>query len=498
MTTPFQTAQLLQIPTAIDYTSKDFVSLGQSMLGYGKQIMPDWNQSSEGDFGVALVEMFAYQGDILSYYADRISQEAYLPTATQRLSLLNIAQLLGYTVSNGTPATGTVTFQTPSTGSAVIIPAGTQVATSFQTASDAPIIYETQSVADCPADGGTVTVAVSQGITSTMVPIGASTGLPGMVLQLPQTEVIDGSVSIFVQSTTGYQQWTYVQYLVDAAPSALVWTSYTDAGGLTNIEFGDNINGVIPGVGLTVVATYTVGAGAAGNQAAGIVGTLVDPIDGVSIPVLGDGVTFNSSAMSGGADPETNDQIRANAPASFQTQQRAVSPQDFQNLALSVPGVTTASAVANHSTSVSLYVLGPSYQAPSTGLINDILAFFSGKTLAGVTLNVASPALIPVNVGSSGNEVTLQVADGYLQSVVYQNVETALTSLFQPPSSTFGQLITLSNIMSTIMSVPGVDWCIVPLFTRTDVTQATTNNIQLRGNEIAVPGSWFISPQGGL
>lgn len=486
---------VLAVPTSIDYTSKDWSALTSSMLSYGQIVMPDWNQASEGDLGVAFVEVFAYLGDILSFYGDRISQEAYLPTATQRLSLLNIAQLLGYTVSNGVPATGTVTFQSANPGNAIVIPQGTQVATAFSTATDSPVVFETNAVATCPSNGGTVTVAVTQGITQTLVPIGTTSGLPGQTLQLPMTEVIDGSVTVFIQTVSGNQQWNQVQYLVDSGPNDTVWSSFTDAGGLTNVRFGDNVNGLIPGVGLTVWATFRVGAGAAGNQSAGTVGTIVNAIDGLSVGQNIDG-SYQSSAMSGGADPETNDHIRANAPASFQTQQRAVSPQDFQSLVLAVPGVTTASVVANHSTSVTLYVLGPSYQAPASGLVSNILSFFQGKTLAGVTVTVGTPALIPIDVGSSGSHITLTVASGYVQTTVVTNVKTALAKLFQPPQSSFGQLITLSQIMQAIMSVPGVSWCIVPLFTREDVTQANTNNIQLRASEIAVPGTTFITEIG--
>jgi uncharacterized phage protein gp47/JayE len=88
--------------------------------------------------------------------------------------------------------------------------------------------------------------------------------------------------------------------------------------------------------------------------------------------------------------------------------------------------------------------------------------------------------------------------NGYLQAHVLANVQSALTSLFQPPSATFGQLVTLSLIMQTIMSVPGVEWCTVPQFTRTDVVQATTASIQLRASEIAVPGTFYVQAQGGL
>lgn len=486
---------VLAIPTSIDYTSKDFSALAASMLAYGKVVMPDWNQSSEGDFGVALVEMTAYMGDILSYYGDRVSQEAYLPTATQRLSLLNIAQLLGYTVSNGVPATGTVTFLN-STGADIVIAQGTQVATSFQTSIDATVIYETNAVATCPANS-TVTVAVTQGVTFTLLPIGTTSGLPGQTLQLPMPDVIDGSVDIFVQSTLGNQQWNQVQYLVDSGPEDMAWSEFTDASGVTNIAFGDGVNGLIPGIGLTVWASFRVGMGSAGNVSAGVVGTIVNAIDGITVNTNIDG-SFQSSSMGGGADPESNDHIRANAPASFQTQNRAVSPQDFQNLVLTVPGVTTASVVANHSTSVTLYVLGPGYQAPGTSLVNNILSFFSGKTLAGVTVTVGTPSLIPMDVGSSGSHVTVQVMSQYVQATVLANIQTALATLFQPPQSSFGQLITLSAIMGAIMGVPGVQWCIVPLFTREDATQATTNSIQLRASEIAVPGTFYLTGQGGL
>ena len=332
------------------------------------------------------------------------------------------------------------------------------------------------------------------------MPIGMTSGLPGQVLQLTQTGVIDGSVSVYVQTTAGSYPWNYVQYLIDSGPDDMVWTSYVDANGFVNIEFGDNINGLVPSVGLTVWATYTVGVGAAGNQAAGVVGNIVSAVNGLFIATNAGG-TYQSSAMTGGADPETNDQIRANAPASFQTQNRAVSPQDFQNLVLSVPGVTAANVVANHSTSITLYVLGPSFQPPATGLANNIISFFQGRTLAGVTVSVATPSLIPFNVGASGsgsNAVTVQVMKGYLQSVVLANVQAALTALFQPPATAFGQLVTLSLIMQTIMSVPGVEWCIVPQFTRTDNVQTTTAAIQLRASEIAVPGTFYVNATGGL
>lgn len=471
-----------------------------SMLAYAGVIMPEWNTGSEGDFGVALLEMFAYPLDILSYYGDRIGQEAYLPTATQRLSLLNIAQLLGYTVSNGAAAVGTVTFVTANPGPAVVVPAGTQVATDYQSSTDAPIIFQTNGSVTCNGNGATVTVGVTQGITYTQIPVGTSSGLPGQVFQLPQSGVIDGSVTVYVQTNTAVpQEYAWTQYLVDTGPSDLVFTTYTDASGLTWVEFGDNLNGLIPTQGLVIYATYTVGVGSAGNVAAGVVGEMVNPIDGLSVQLEGDGQTFVSSQMSGGADAETNDQIRANAPQLFATQMRAVSPADFEAMAQNVPGVTVVSAVAAHSTSIAIYALGPNYQPASVALQNNITSYFTGKTLAGVSVTVAQPTLVPIDVGSSASPIQLQVLPNAIMANVVQNVITALTALFQPPNVTFGQLINVGQVYQTILSVAGVQWCVIPVITREDVTQTGVTPIQLRGSEIPTPGSYVnIQATGGV
>lgn len=491
--------QVTQSPASIDYTSKDYTGFVQSMLAYAATIMPAWNTSSPGDMGVAIVELLAYCLDIQSYYGDRISQEAYLPTATQRLSLLNIAQLLGYVPSNGAPAAGTVTFETESASPDVVIPAGTQVSTSTLIESvDAPVIYQTDSTVTCDGAGGTVTVAVTQGITSTQVQIGTSDGTPGQTFQIPQPGVIDGSTQLLVETVTGFQQWQQVPYLVDTGAEDMVFAVAVDQNGLTTITLGDGLNGLIPAVGLTIWATYTIGVGAAGNQAAGIVGTIVTSLAGLSIPLLGDGITYNSSAMGGGSDPETNDQIRANAPAAFRAQRRAIGLQDYADLARGIPGVLLASATANHDTSVTLYILGPNYLAPGAALQDSVLDFFEGKTGGGTTLSVGSPSLIPVDVGTSGNKVQLQVLPTYSQQAVLANVQVALQALLSPPSMQFNQLLNVSQIYSAINAVDGVDYVVIPVFTREDAVQSGTTAIQFRPSEIPVPGSNFVNVSGGF
>lgn len=490
----------ITIPASIDYTSRDYMGMMNSLLVFASQAFPDWNPgASEGDFGVIMLELFSYVGDILSYYTDRVAQEAYLPTATQRQSILNIAQLLGYVPSNGTAATGTVTFVTDNPGLAVVIPENTQLQSNYNTALDAPVFFYTTAQVTVPGNGGTAVANVAQGELFSMVAIGTSTGLPGMTLQLPNTGVLDGSVKVYVQSSdpSGSTQWSQVTSFINSGENSTVYTLFNDAKDVTNITFGDGINGLIPGLGLQIYASYTTIVGSAGNQPMGAVNIIVDTIAGVSIQTDAAGI-FQSSVMAGGSDEESNDSIRANAPISFATQNRAVSLQDFNNLALGIPGVVSANAVANHSTSVSLYVLGPNATVPSGVLQANILTFFQNNTLAGVTISLPTPNLIAIDVGSVSQPFTLVVKPTASQVATKNAVITALNNFLTPPASTFGQLITIGNIMQVIMNVPGVSWADVDVFTREDVVQVGTTNIQLRESEIAIAGNYFMNVSGGL
>jgi hypothetical protein len=119
------------IPQSIDYTSRDFYSLRDDLITRVKDRLAaagkTWNGTDPSDFGVAILEAFAHVGDVTSYYIDRVANEGYLSTATQRQSLLNLAELYGYTPSGYRRASVELSFSNPDTENIVIIPEGTQV-----------------------------------------------------------------------------------------------------------------------------------------------------------------------------------------------------------------------------------------------------------------------------------------------------------------------------------------------------------------------------------
>ena len=111
----------------IDYTSRDFAALKADLIELIRErTNTTWDPTDYSDLGHVLVETFAYMGDIMSHYLDRIANELTIDTAIQRKTLLSFAQLYDYVPSGPTPASVYVTFTNVSSNT-IDIPIGTQV-----------------------------------------------------------------------------------------------------------------------------------------------------------------------------------------------------------------------------------------------------------------------------------------------------------------------------------------------------------------------------------
>jgi hypothetical protein len=58
------------LPTSLDYTDKDFDALRARLIALVKSVFPDWSDFSVASFGNLLIEMYAFVGDVLTFYLD--------------------------------------------------------------------------------------------------------------------------------------------------------------------------------------------------------------------------------------------------------------------------------------------------------------------------------------------------------------------------------------------------------------------------------------------
>jgi hypothetical protein len=64
----------------------------------------------DDDFSIGLLDAFSVMADVLSFYQERIANEAYLRTATERLSVGHLARLIGYELRPGSAANVSLAF----------------------------------------------------------------------------------------------------------------------------------------------------------------------------------------------------------------------------------------------------------------------------------------------------------------------------------------------------------------------------------------------------
>ena len=91
------TTELAKAPE-LDLLTKDyqgFLTLLADRIGVSNR---SWSDLAPASLERVLVELLAHHGDALSYYQDRVANEAFLDTATQRFSLAQHALLLGQTL----------------------------------------------------------------------------------------------------------------------------------------------------------------------------------------------------------------------------------------------------------------------------------------------------------------------------------------------------------------------------------------------------------------
>lgn len=143
--------------------------------------------------------------------------------------------------------------------------------------------------------------------------------------------------------------------------------------------------------------------GAGTNAAPGAVCVLVTPVQGLS------GVT-NPAAFSGGADAETDDQLRARLLRSFASISNGANAAFYYDFAMSFDGIASANVVPRVSGrgTVGVYLAGEGAPAPSE-LVQEIETQLSQAREINVDVTVESAQAVPVNLtlqieGTSGVE----------------------------------------------------------------------------------------------
>jgi hypothetical protein len=100
---------------------------------------------TQDDPAIALLDAFSVVADVLTFYQERIINEGYLMTATERRSVLELARMIGYELEPGVAASTLLAFtveEAPDSPKIALVAKGTQIM-SIPEQDELPQIFET-------------------------------------------------------------------------------------------------------------------------------------------------------------------------------------------------------------------------------------------------------------------------------------------------------------------------------------------------------------------
>jgi hypothetical protein len=260
--------------------------------------------------------------------------------------------------------------------------------------------------------------------------------------------------------------WNVRPDLLASDPLAMDFTVEIEDDNNATLRFGDDTNGIRPVEGATFTATYRIGNGTAGNIGVDALTHIVS--DNPNIESI-----RNPLAAQGGTNPESIEHVRQLAPSAFRVQERAVTAQDYADIAGRHPEVQRAAATFRWTGSwrtvfVAVDRAGglPVDDAFKTSLLQPLDAF----RMAGDGLEIDEPHFVSLEIA-----MVVQVQPENQRS----DVERALLGIFNnrvaadgtrgvfhPDNFTFGQTVYSSPLYAAARRLAGVSSVQITTFRR--------------------------------
>ena len=268
--------------------------------------------------------------------------------------------------------------------------------------------------------------------------------------------VADASMSAGVRAdikvVVAEETWAQVSNLKDSGPTDSHYQIRIDEDGQAEIQFGDGRHGRrLPSGGNNVRASFRQGTGAAGNLPAGSLAKLIQPhplLDAVAQPI----------ASGGGADREGNADLSNNAPATLLALDRAVSLEDFSQLARGHASVWQARAFRLPSglgqrESLEVVVMAAGGGMPTAALKDELRAYLLARAQPGVAITISG--YTPLNFRLT---VTVWVRGGVVDPLAVKNdVQAGLENAFSTQVRQLGQSLYRGEVYRIVDSVGAVE-----------------------------------------
>ena len=345
----------------------------------------------EGSGFAILLDLLAYNTHYLGFNANMLANEMYLDSADIRKNIVSLAKMLGYTPTSPKAATASIDILlNNASGASVTMAKGTTFTSSIDGTTYQFVTNASHTISPSSGVYRFSGISIFEGTLVTFK-YTADTSDPDQRFIISSVNADTSTLKVTVQNsvsdttTTTYSKATGFTSLDDTSK---VYFLQEGEDGKFEVYFGDGVVGQSLSDGNIVILEYIVSNKAEANGASTF--TLSGSVGGFTNVTI----TTASSAQ-GGAEAQTKESIRYNAPLQYARQDRAVTTSDYETLVQELyPNAQSVSAWG-----------GEDDETPIYGVVKIAIKAASGSTLTDATKQSIIAQLQKFNVASVRPEI---------------------------------------------------------------------------------------------
>jgi len=433
----------------VGYLTRSATTIKVSVIARLKIAVAEITDFTDSNILIVILDIFSGIAEMLNYYIDNIARETFITTVRRYSSMLNITQLIDYRVRSAWGYMVDITLLFLDTDGNPITTNGDFTIPKDTKFTIKGLTYTTLQDYIVPTGNIGCNLPVQQlssKVTGSLLGMGDGTINQRYILP---SNYQDGSLE--TQSPNG-TLWTLRDTLAFSGPTDLDFiVNISSVDGLPYLCFGDNVNGQAPSPGDQVLGSYYTTEGSNGKVSAGSTVVLSSAL---ALPsnVISVNYTLLNDATSG-KDIEDIEDIREKAPLSLRTLDRAVTKQDFIDIAKLAPGMGKANLTAACGEAVQIYIYPWGGGIPNSTFLTQVKDFVQDRDIINIILNT-NPAgetyIVPTIevIAKEGADLTQCLLD----------VTGALKNFYSPFNSDINLPVRSSDMIVVIKLLPRVSY----------------------------------------
>jgi hypothetical protein len=453
--------------SSLSLVSLDFDNVKSSLKQYLKSQSVFRDYDFDGSNMNVLLDVLSYNTFMNAFYLNMAASEGFLDSAQLRSSVISHAKELNYTPRSARSSEGVVnvTFTVVSGNTnAFEIPKGTQFSGTNSNGGFTFVTSESHTLTSASNIFVMNDLSIYEGsyINETFT-VDNSIESQKFILSNPDVDTTSISVTLIEDDGATLTDFSQALNLYGLNANSNVYFVQSTLDGYYEIVFGDGTFGRLPKNNASILVTYRVTNGDAANQ---IQTFTIDRDLGTFNSVSVNSLVTTVSPSSDGATVETIESIRYRAPRHYQTQDRAITTNDYANMiyenypeikAVNVYGGETVFGSVEYG---KVFISPVSYSGATitNSLKTNIINYLSNKNSVGITPVIVDPNFIyivpTITAYVDFNKTTMSPAD--VKSLLLTSVSTFNSTYLQDFNTAFRYSKFVSELNDADISIASI------------------------------------------